>query len=778
MAEPFLWGSQIPLPAEIPSHGAPHVTALANGTFLVLGKVGTQPPYEMKAWIYNADGSIKEERNLDVPGLGYGRWSLPAVMESVLTRLVAVELPDGRIGIMATADERGSGFYAAFAALYSADLKPLGPPKPLAGLNPDGTQSNGWYRTDAILSLGNGDLAITYLPSSGTEAFIRVMGADGVLSDAISLGQALTQHDGITSMTALPGGRAIVAVRTSTGPIKGYILDTSGAGTPTLSDLFDIPISGPFNPGPLHAEVDVTVLEGNKFAVSWAEVGRAGTPNEPDPKILFQIYDMSSGQAIPLSHPTAVYANHAQAAGAGQREIVALPGGGFAIAAEVVPPNLGTAGVEIRLALFDSTGSRMHADLLVSDPATKGTTTLKELSVLADGRIVVQHSKGLQIVDPRDKAISLKGTAQNDHYIGTAFNDTFESSAGADRLEGAGGNDTYKVDNAGDRVIENANEGIDTIETSVSYVLSAHVEHLTAAGSMSIALTGNGLSNIITGNAGDNTLDGGAGADILHGGAGFDFVSFASSTVGVRTGLALGSGDGDTWTSIEGIIGSAFADTLVGNGASQLQGSGGNDIYQVRAGDVVAEAAGQGRDTVLVSTSYALQAAAEIEALKLTGLPSRTSASLTGSSTANEIVGHAGRTMIKAGSGNDKLHGGLGNDSLWGQDGRDIFVFDTRPNKSTNVDGVHDFKSADDSIWLDNKYFTMLGSGTTSKPKMFKSDMFVEGRKAQDAEDRIVYDRKTGALYYDQDGTGSKAQVKIATITNKTKLSYHDFFVI
>jgi Ca2+-binding RTX toxin-like protein len=94
------------------------------------------------------------------------------------------------------------------------------------------------------------------------------------------------------------------------------------------------------------------------------------------------------------------------------------------------------------------------------------------------------------------------------------------------------------------------------------------------------------------------------------------------------------------------------------------------------------------------------------------------------------------------------------------------------------VEKIADFRYQDDSIYLDNKYFTKLGSGTFSKPKKFKSDMFVNSKKAQDAEDRIVYDKKTGKLYYDQDGTGSKAQVQIATITNKTALKYHDFFVI
>ncbi|MBB3020518.1 Tol biopolymer transport system component [Microvirga lupini] len=144
----------------------------------------------------------------------------------------------------------------------------------------------------------------------------------------------------------------------------------------------------------------------------------------------------------------------------------------------------------------------------------------------------------------------------------------------------------------------------------------------------------------------------------------------------------------------------------------------------------------------------------------------------------NRIIGRNGSDRIDGSSGNDILWGGTGNDSLKGGDGRDSFVFDTRPNKSSNVDRVYDFKSRDDSIWLDNKYFTKLGSGSASKPKKVKADMFVEGNKALDAEDRIVYDRKTGALYYDQDGTGSKAQVKIATITTKTKLYHHDFFVV
>ena len=189
---------------------------------------------------------------------------------------------------------------------------------------------------------------------------------------------------------------------------------------------------------------------------------------------------------------------------------------------------------------------------------------------------------------------------------------------------------------------------------------------------------------------------------------------------------------------------------------------------------------------VVAVTSFALRTDAEVELLQTSAAAAATALNLTGSDYGNTILGNAGRNrlqgqggadVIRAEAGNDVLSGGLGNDQLRGGAGKDAFVFDTRTHKSMNVDKIYDFKSKDDSFHLDNAIFTKLGRGS-SKGVKFKSDMFVEGKKAQDREDRIVYDKKTGALYYDQDGIGSKAQVKIATISNKTKLYYHDFFVI
>jgi serralysin len=136
------------------------------------------------------------------------------------------------------------------------------------------------------------------------------------------------------------------------------------------------------------------------------------------------------------------------------------------------------------------------------------------------------------------------------------------------------------------------------------------------------------------------------------------------------------------------------------------------------------------------------------------------------------VDGGLGNDKLDGGLGNDKLVGGAGKDTLIGGKGEDKFVFNAEP-LAANADVIRDFNSADDTIQIKKSVFT----GFSRKGKV-AADAFHKGSKAADAEDRLIYHKSTGSLYYDSDGTGVEAQVKIATLSNKAALVLSDFVII
>jgi Ca2+-binding RTX toxin-like protein len=107
-------------------------------------------------------------------------------------------------------------------------------------------------------------------------------------------------------------------------------------------------------------------------------------------------------------------------------------------------------------------------------------------------------------------------------FTGTSGDDVLQGTIGADSLIGRAGNDTYTVNHTGDEVVELANQGIDNVESTISYRLADNVEKLQLMGGAAINGTGNGLDNTIIGNDVYNTLTGGAGDDTLNGWGGKD----------------------------------------------------------------------------------------------------------------------------------------------------------------------------------------------------------------------------------------------------------------
>uniref|UniRef100_UPI0035B1B17A calcium-binding protein n=1 Tax=Rhizorhabdus sp. TaxID=1968843 RepID=UPI0035B1B17A len=123
----------------------------------------------------------------------------------------------------------------------------------------------------------------------------------------------------------------------------------------------------------------------------------------------------------------------------------------------------------------------------------------------------------------------LAGGEGNDTLEGGAGDDILVGWTGSDSLVGGMGDDLYVVDEGGpvfiDSVVEQADQGTDTVNSSASFTLPDNVENLVLAGTGALSGIGNALANILTGNVAGNQLSGGDGNDSIYGGAGGDTLS-------------------------------------------------------------------------------------------------------------------------------------------------------------------------------------------------------------------------------------------------------------
>ncbi|MBX3568364.1 MAG: hypothetical protein KF914_09920 [Rhizobiaceae bacterium] len=332
--------------------------------------------------------------------------------------------------------------------------------------------------------------------------------------------------------------------------------------------------------------------------------------------------------------------------------------------------------------------------------------------------------------DKGTSAINLYGNTLKQTITGNAGANLISDGGkgAADVLMGLGGDDTYRVYNSGDTIVEGAAEGAnDTVLVNVSFDLleGVYIETFGALNQKSTAslnLYGNTLAQEITGNAGKNIIsDGGKGA------------------------------------------------------ADVLKGLAGDDTYRVyNSGTVVVESAGQGlKDTVQAAVSYTLKAGVEVEVLTTTSASGKSAISLygnefgqtiTGNKGANALRGYDGDDTINGGDGADKISGGLGNDTLAGNAGADTYYFSYALDEATNVDTIKGFSSID-LISLSASIFTQAGPAGALAASAFRANTT---GKAGDASDRIIWETDTGKLYYDPDGTGAAAGTTFAIITGNT----------
>lgn len=268
----------------------------------------------------------------------------------------------------------------------------------------------------------------------------------------------------------------------------------------------------------------------------------------------------------------------------------------------------------------------------------------------------------------------LEGNAGDDTLYGGDGHDELLGGTGADVMFGGTGDDLYVVDNASDTVVELTNEGYDTVNSSISYILGENVEDLLLTGSSAIDGSGNNLNNTLTGNAAANILLGASGNDYIYGKAGDDIL------------------DG-------------------GTGADGMYGGTGNDTYFVdNNNDYVQESSGQGTDTVNSSISYTLTS--NVENLNLTG---GADINATGNTLNNILTGNTANNALNGKAGNDTLDGGAGNDTLTGGTGNDTFILGRGYGNDTIVENDSTVGNSDTAQFLsdiaaDQLWFQHVGS--------------------------------------------------------------------
>jgi Beta-1,3-glucanase/RTX calcium-binding nonapeptide repeat (4 copies) len=150
----------------------------------------------------------------------------------------------------------------------------------------------------------------------------------------------------------------------------------------------------------------------------------------------------------------------------------------------------------------------------------------------------------------------LGGLLGNDTLHGGGGNDYLNGGGGLDTLIGGGGGDVYIVDSTIEKVIESANQGVDTVRSFVSYSLGANLERLSLQTTANINATGNNLNNLLVGNSGNNLLNGQGGNDTLTGNAGNDVLVGASGN-----DILIGGTGNDSYNYFTG---TAFVASAIG----------------------------------------------------------------------------------------------------------------------------------------------------------------------------------------------------------------------
>ncbi|BCW88353.1 hypothetical protein sos41_14920 [Alphaproteobacteria bacterium SO-S41] len=389
----------------------------------------------------------------------------------------------------------------------------------------------------------------------------------------------------------------------------------------------------------------------------------------------------------------------------------------------------------------------------------------------------------------------LFGGGGQDYLLGGDGDDQLQGGRGADLMDGGNGVDLVSYSEAAAGVVAfmlapqgNAGEALNDNYANIEGLVGSQFGDILGGTEGANLITGGGGNDYIFAAGGDDILEGGAGADQMEGQAGFDFISYRTATSGVAVfigGAQLNSGDaqGDTYTGIEGVLGSYFGDILGGDSAGNvLQGFAGDDWIFGSDGDdyVVGDEGndilqgGVGADSVdggagIDTASYRDAATGVTADLSTPSLNTGEAAgdrynlieNLEGSKFADKLSGDAGANTIWGLGGTDTLKGGGGADS---------FAFTA---VSDGGDTVLDFAAGQDRFTFSSGAFG-LPTGALDPAHFFAG----AGAVAIGAGAAFLFDTATHQLFYDADGAGGQAAALMATLTNGANVGPGDIWIV
>jgi Ca2+-binding RTX toxin-like protein len=269
---------------------------------------------------------------------------------------------------------------------------------------------------------------------------------------------------------------------------------------------------------------------------------------------------------------------------------------------------------------------------------------------------------------------TINGGAGKDTVTGGTGDDIVNGGAGADKLFGGGGSDTFSCAGSGAAV---------TVDLSTNIVSGGTASGDTISGFEN--LIGSIHVDVLLGDSLDNIVEGGGGGDSLKGRAGIDTLSYESSGAAVSVNLATnsasgGDANGDVFLGFENLLGSAFDDTLTGNGIANVIGGGAGDDTIRGGGGADTLKGGAGSDILTyqgsdagVSINLAANSASGGHAAGdvISGFEN-----VVGSAFNDILIGNSLANVLAAGGGNDTVEGGAGVDTLDGGAGIDTLAYE------------------------------------------------------------------------------------------------------